>query len=311
MGAEILKISNLTKRYGKRTVVDNISLSVKPGEIYGFIGPNGAGKTTTIKIIVGLAFATAGEVRVCGYSLKQDYKKAMRNIGGIIENPELYGYLTGMQNLKLFAGLYTDIPSGRIKEVIELVGLENRINDKVHKYSLGMRQRLGIAQSLLHCPRLLILDEPTNGLDPSGIREMRELLKYLAHTQGVSVFISSHILSEMQQLCDRAAIIDRGKIVKIVELSQNGAVDDQISQPVIHTYLLRTADAPAAASLLAAKFGAVAGGAGELNIKAVEGDIPGIVSHLVQGGAQIYEIKRIASNLEDDYLAITKNSKII
>jgi ABC-2 type transport system ATP-binding protein len=209
----VLKIRNLTKRYGDRKAVDNVSLDVYAGEVFGFLGPNGAGKTTTIRMISGLANITEGEIEIGGYSIKKDFKKAVSQIGGIIENPEMYKYMSGLDNLRYYASLYKGIGKKEIWEAIRLVKMENRITEKVKKYSLGMRQRVGIAQSLLHKPKILILDEPTNGLDPAGIREMRDFLKMLAHERGYSVFISSHILSEMQLLCDRVGIVSQGRLI--------------------------------------------------------------------------------------------------
>ena len=236
-GETVLSLKNLTKRYGNRVAVDNISLDVYSGEVFGFLGPNGAGKTTTIRMIAGLASITEGEVSICGHSIKKDFKKAVSLIGGIIENPEMYKYMTGWQNLKYYASLYGDkISDEQIMNVVRLVKMENRIHEKVKRYSLGMRQRIGIAQSLLHNPRLLILDEPTNGLDPAGIREMRDFLKMLAHEYGIAIFISSHILTEMQLMCDRVAIIYKGKLVAIKTVDewtrpQNNILKIKLSVP--------------------------------------------------------------------------------
>ncbi|HHW89888.1 MAG TPA: ABC transporter ATP-binding protein [Clostridiales bacterium] len=214
-GETVLSLKNLTKRYGKRVAVDDVSLDVYSGEVFGFLGPNGAGKTTTIRMIAGLASITQGEAFICGHSIKKDFKQAVSLIGGIIENPEMYKHMTGWQNLKYYASLYGNISDEQIMNVVRLVKMENRIHEKVKRYSLGMRQRIGIAQSLLHSPRLLILDEPTNGLDPAGIHEMRDFLKMLAHEYGIAIFISSHILTEMQLMCDRVAIIYKGKLIAI------------------------------------------------------------------------------------------------
>ncbi|MDR0856412.1 MAG: ABC transporter ATP-binding protein, partial [Clostridiales bacterium] len=218
-GETVLKLEHLTKRFGERTSVNDVNLEVYSGEVFGFLGPNGAGKTTTIRMIAGLAGITAGEAYVCGRSVKTDFKGAVRNIGGIIENPEMYKYMTGWDNLRYYADLYGGISDEQIMDVVRLVKMEKRIHEKVKRYSLGMRQRVGIAQSLLHNPRLLILDEPTNGLDPAGIHEMRDFLKMLAHDFGIAVFISSHILSEMQLMCDRVGIVSLGRLlaVKTVE----------------------------------------------------------------------------------------------
>ena len=214
MGKLILKCTNLTKKIGKKQVLEDVSLYVHEGDIVGFIGPNGAGKTTTIKLVLGLQKITSGEVIINGYNLKEDFKKAIKNVGAIVESPDLYMYLSGYENLKLIANLYDNVDEKRIEEVVELVGLTNRIKDKVSRYSLGMRQRLGIAQAILHRPNVLILDEPTNGLDPEGIKEMRELLEKLAKEEGMGILISSHNLAELETFCNKACIIQNGKLIE-------------------------------------------------------------------------------------------------
>ncbi|EOR25136.1 ABC transporter ATP-binding protein [Niallia alba] len=208
-----LSVQHLTKRIGKRDIIKNISFELKSGEVFGFLGPNGAGKTTTIRMLVGLIKPTSGQIFICGYDVKKDFSKAMERLGCIVENPELYPYLTGWENLQYFARMLTNTDDKRITEVVELIGLTDRIHDKVKTYSLGMRQRLGIGQALLSRPKVLILDEPTNGLDPSGIREMRQFIRFLAKEEGLSVLVSSHLLSEIQLLCDRVSIILDGKII--------------------------------------------------------------------------------------------------
>lgn len=305
MSETVLTLTNVTKKYGERHAVDNVSLSVNSGEVFGFIGPNGAGKTTTIRLIVGLASITSGEIRVCGHSVKNDFENAIRNVGGIIENPELYGFLTGRQNLELFAGLYKEVGKERVDEVIKLVGLENRINDRMKKYSLGMRQRVGIAQSLLHSPKILILDEPTNGLDPAGIHEMRDLLKKLAHEHGVAVFISSHILSEMQLMCDRAAIIDHGKLVQVLTL-------EELNQTNTSTHSIKTDNGEKAFAILSNHFeGAEISAQGNMvSITIREENMPQAIKLLVEGGVGVYGAKTVTVDLESKFLDITKNSRI-
>lgn len=211
----VLSVSHLQKVIGKRKIIQDITFDVLAGEVFGFLGPNGAGKTTTIRMLVGLAFADAGEIVIGGYSLRQKFAEAIGQVGCIVENPELYKFLTGRENLELFARMSGNLPEGRIDEVIRFVELEHAIDDKVKTYSLGMRQRLGIAQALLHKPKLLILDEPTNGLDPAGIRELRQFIRKLAEEEGLAVFISSHLLSEIEMMCDRVAIIDKGKVISV------------------------------------------------------------------------------------------------
>lgn len=210
-----LMIKNVNKSFGKRQVLHDVSFETYTGEVFGFLGPNGAGKTTLIKLIVGLLNLEEGSISVCGHDIHKEFEAAMENIGGIVENPELYKYMTGMQNLRQYANMRKGITEERIKEVVELVGLSNRINDKVGRYSLGMRQRLGLAQSLLHKPKVLILDEPTNGLDPAGIKQLRDILKNIAHHEEVCVFVSSHLMSEMELMCDRVGIIVRGALKNV------------------------------------------------------------------------------------------------
>jgi ABC-2 type transport system ATP-binding protein len=216
----VLDVQNLTKIYKNRIAVNKVNFQIHEGEIFGFIGPNGAGKSTTIKMITGLASISSGNVYISGHSIKTNFESAIRNVGAIIEMPEMYGYMSGYNNLKYYASLYNDVDDNRIHDVAKLVGLENRLRDKVKHYSLGMKQRLGIAQAILHRPNLLILDEPTNGLDPSGIIEIRELLKKLAHEQNIAVMISSHILAEMEVICDTVAIINNGQVVEFKDMEQ-------------------------------------------------------------------------------------------
>lgn len=211
---KVLEVNNLKKTLGKREIIKNISFSIEEGEIFGFLGPNGAGKTTTIRMLVGLIHPNEGSISICGHDLKNDTEKALREVGAVVENPELYKYLSGRENLMQIARI-RNISKEDVEETIKLVGLEDRIDDKVRKYSLGMKQRLGLAASLLSKPKLLILDEPTNGLDPSGILDFREVVKKAAKEKGMSVFISSHILSEVQHLCDRVAFINDGTIKSV------------------------------------------------------------------------------------------------
>lgn len=209
-----LSVNNLKKVIGKKEIIKGITFDLKEGEVFGFLGPNGAGKTTTIRMLVGLIKPTSGTIKICGFYIQTHFPEALKNLGCIVENPELYPYLSGWNNLLHFARMLDGIGEERIIEVTELVGLKERIHDKVKTYSLGMRQRLGIAQALLGNPKVLILDEPTNGLDPAGIREMRQFIRFLAEQEGLSVLVSSHLLSEIQLLCDRVAIITRGTIIK-------------------------------------------------------------------------------------------------
>ncbi len=213
MKDEVLLLDNVTKTIKGRQIIKEISFSIKQGEVMGFLGPNGAGKSTTLRMIVGLSKPTSGKIEICGYSIAKNHVKAMSNVGCIIEGPDLYNYMSGIDNLKMLASMSRGVTERNIMDTINLVGLKNRIRDKVSTYSLGMKQRLGIAQALMHNPKLLILDEPTNGLDPSGISELRNLVKQLADEKNISVLVSSHIISEIELMCDKVTIIKNGETV--------------------------------------------------------------------------------------------------
>lgn len=228
MDKVILKVEGLSKSFKKRKIVDNVSFESKEGEILGFLGANGAGKTTTIRMITGLISVDSGTVIIDGHNIKNEFEKAMDNVGAIVEIPFLYEYMTGMENIKLFAKLYKALEEG-VQDAIKVSGLKERLNDKVKDYSLGMKQRIGLAVALMKQPKLLILDEPTNGLDPMGIKDLREFLKNLAHNKNISVVVSSHILMEMEQLCDRVVIISEGKIIctkTMEEINKESSLED-------------------------------------------------------------------------------------
>lgn len=214
----VLSVQHIKKRIGRKTIIHDVNFEVRAGEVFGFLGPNGSGKTTTIRMLVDLIKPTEGRIEVCGYDVNRRPEKALRHVGAIVENPEMYNFLTGWENLEQFARMVPGIDQNRIQEVVEIVGMTKRIHDKVKTYSLGMRQRLGIAQALLVNPKLLILDEPTNGLDPLGIKELREFIRELADS-GMAVFVSSHLLSEIQLMCDRVAIISNGKVLAVDDVS--------------------------------------------------------------------------------------------
>ena len=222
----IIEVKNINKKFGKKQVLYDVSFNIDEGEILGFIGPNGAGKTTTIKLMLGLQSITSGTVTINGYDIKKQFTKAIESVGAIVESPDLYMYLTGRQNLELIAKLYKGITKERIEEVIKITGLEKRIDDKVSKYSLGMRQRLGIGASILHNPKVLILDEPTNGLDPEGIKEVRELLVKLAKKEKMAILISSHNLSELDNFITKACIVQNGHVVSDTSVKELKRYDD-------------------------------------------------------------------------------------
>ncbi|MDQ7093420.1 ABC transporter ATP-binding protein [Desulfosporosinus sp. PR] len=238
----VLELSNVKKTIKGKEIVKGVNLTLRPSQIFGFLGPNGAGKTTTIRMIVGLIKPTSGSVTICGYSLAQNFVQAISNVGCIIESPDMYKFLTGRENLLQFAAMNKLITQQRIKDVVAMVGLHNRINDKVSTYSLGMRQRLGIAQAILARPKLLILDEPTNGLDPAGITEFRNLIRQLAYEEGMTVFVSSHLLLEVQQMCDTVSIIKQGSVIKtanVQEILQGDQIEWQLSDPAKAKALLQ------------------------------------------------------------------------
>lgn len=306
MSEVVLRVKNLVKKYGNIVAVNNVSFDVFAGEIFGFLGPNGAGKTTTLRIITGLAKPDHGNVLICGYSIKSQYEKAIVNLGGIIENPEMYKNFSGLDNLKYFASLYKDVSLDRINEVVEIVGLTGRIKDKVKTYSLGMKQRLGIAQSLLHHPKLLVLDEPTNGLDPTGVIEMRKFLKQIATKEKIGVLISSHNLPEMELMCDTIGIISNGVIEKIRAVDQLNKYNDteqiylKVNFPNYAGKLIINKFNPEKISIIK----------DSLTINLPHNKIPEITNLLVANNIAIYSISAVVKTLEDIFLE-TINKKAL
>lgn len=302
---ELLKIEGLKKVIKKKTILDGLSLSVNSGEIVGFLGPNGAGKTTTIKMIMGLFSITEGKITVCGHDVTKDYEKAIENVGGIIENPDLYKRMTGRENLEYFASMYDGVDKKSIDEVIDLVKMSARIDDKVKTYSLGMCQRVGIAQALLHKPSLLVLDEPTNGLDPIGIKEMRDILKYLAKNSDVGVFISSHLLSEMEIMCDRIYIIDNGVMIGQKDIGQlQETQEDEIFQ-----YTFVTADNQKTYAYFMELQANCEQENGGINLIMKRNQIPNIIKTLIQKDIDIFAVNQKQRTLEQDFISMTSGSK--
>jgi ABC-2 type transport system ATP-binding protein len=218
MAKAILSVIELTKSFGKRKAVDNLSFDILEGEIFGFLGPNGAGKSTAIKSMLSLIKPDKGDIEIFGRSIKKNHNSALVGVGALVERPDFYEYLSAKQNLSILAKM-DETSSDRIDEVLEIVGLGDRGNDKVKAYSQGMKQRLGIAQALLSKPKLLILDEPTNGLDPRGMKEVRDLIRKLSE-EGITILLSSHILHEVEQVCTSMAIINLGKLIKIGSVNE-------------------------------------------------------------------------------------------
>lgn len=302
---ELLKIQGLTKTIKKKKILDDISLTVNSGEIVGFLGPNGAGKTTTIKLVMGLFKMTEGEISICGHDIKTDFENAMENVGGIIENPDLYKKLTGRQNLEYFASMYRDVNKDNIDDIIGMVKMGKRIDDKVKTYSLGMCQRVGIAQALLHNPRLLILDEPTNGLDPIGIKELRDMLKFLSKEVGVGVFISSHLLSEMELMCDRIYIIDDGVIIGEKAIHEEG----ELTNEIIYEYTFETNDNVKTLGYLNSLETNCRLENGGVVVIMKRGEIPNIIRELIQQEIDIYAVNEKHRTLEQEFISMTTGTK--
>ena len=297
----ILEVNNICKSFGKKQILKNVSFSLDEGEILGFIGPNGAGKTTTIKLILGLQSIGSGSVKINGYDIEKEFVKAISNVGAIVESPDLYMYLSGRTNLNMIANYYNNISKDRINEVIKLTGLEKRIDDKVSKYSLGMRQRLGIAAALLNNPNLLILDEPTNGLDPEGIKELRSLLKKLAKVENIGILISSHNLSELESFCTDVCIIKNGEVISTDTVKS-------IKQDDTTSYLLELNKTTGIKSLLDENDEII-----DNNTIKVYRDKDGIallIKSLVEKGILIYEVKLVELTLEEAFLKKAGGNKI-
>jgi ABC-2 type transport system ATP-binding protein len=337
----VVQLRNVTKRIGSKTIVDSLSFDVHPGEVFGFLGPNGAGKTTTIRMIVGLMSMTEGEITVNNLSVKKNFEKAMTHVGAIVENPEFYKFLSGYQNLQHFARMIPGITEERLQEVISLVKLDHRIYDKVKTYSLGMRQRLGVAQAILHRPAVLILDEPTNGLDPEGIRELRDYLRQLSRDEGLAVIVSSHLLSEMELMCDRVAIIQNGKLLDVRSFkdmqTESGRTEVEFDvdrldaaaqaaagllgeQAVVRRVPAKAASfaeqadvdlAAASTANTAVAAAQQAGGTLTVSLNGGRDEIAELNLRLVGASVRVYGIRTHSKSLEDQFLEITRGNQIV
>ena len=296
----IVQLKKLSKTIKGKHLIQNLSLDLYPGQITGFLGPNGAGKTTTIRMMTGLMRPTSGEVIIEGQSLQAHYEEAISKVGVIVENPEMYKFMTGYKNLLHFARMHKNVSKARIKEVVQQVGLEKRIHEKVSTYSLGMRQRLGLAQAMLHNPKFLILDEPTNGLDPAGIREFRMYLRKIATEDNVSIFVSSHLLSEIEIMCDRVAVIQNGKLIAIRDISQQESsvfaieatplniVCNQLDRQNIYYTINQDV----------------------IEATLDKQEIPKLIESLVEKNVQIYGVQSKQVTLEEQFLEMTGGGQI-
>ncbi|WP_010271517.1 ABC transporter ATP-binding protein [Paenibacillus senegalensis] len=301
----VVELKQVSKTINGKPIIQDLSFSVKRGEVYGFLGPNGSGKTTTIRMMVGLMSITKGEIYISGHSIRHERSKALSHVGAIVENPELYGYMSGMKNLLHFARMSsTEVTRERIMEMVRLVELEDAIYDKVKTYSLGMKQRLGIAQALLHRPSILLLDEPTNGLDPSGIRQLRDYLRELARSENIAIVVSSHLLSEVELLCDRVVIIKDGRFVD----ERNLRGDEQASLQT-HPVLFETDQVEKTEEILRSHGAVQRTEQGYVTVQAAKDQIPELVNVLAAQGIRIYQIKTLSPNLEDLFLSLTKEEK--
>ncbi|HEO8422049.1 Putative ABC transporter, ATP-binding protein [Mycobacteroides abscessus subsp. abscessus] len=308
MSLNALEVKNLTKRIKGRNIVDDVSFSVEKGEIFGLLGPNGAGKTTIIRMIVSLINRTNGNVIIDNYNLDNNFSEAMSSLGAIVENPEFYKYMSGYKNLKHYARMAKEsISEERFNEVINLVGLENAIHQKVKTYSLGMRQRLGVAQALLHKPAILILDEPTNGLDPQGIREFRDYLHLLA-SQGISVLVSSHLLSEMQLMCHRFAIIEKGKLIHISKMDETVS-EEEVSLREVTFELEEPEKAVDLLTNSEVKVEIITVKGRDLVVKLGKETIPLVNKLFVENNFAVYGIYVVKATLEDRFLEITNQKR--
>ncbi len=287
----ILECKNLCKSFGKKQILRDVSFSIAEGDILAFIGPNGSGKTTTIKLILGLQRIDSGSVLINGHDITMEYVKAIEKVGSIVENPDSYMYLTGWQNLRMVANCYKHITDEQIREIVKYVGLENRINDKVSKYSLGMRQRLGIARALINKPNILILDEPTNGLDPEGIRDLRDLLKKLA-SDGMGILISSHNLAELDSFCNKVCIINSGVIVEASEVKEFKKNENRVIFVVSDTSNLEIKEAKEIKK-------------NSFVVNATPDAVAKIIKKLVKNKIDIYEVRKDELTLEEAFLKKT------
>ncbi|CAM4362380.1 ABC transporter ATP-binding protein [Saccharibacillus endophyticus] len=300
-GEPVVRFTNVVKKIGRKTIIEGLTLDVPPGQVFGFLGPNGSGKTTTIRMMTGLMKLTAGDIAVGGHSIARNFEQAITQVGAIVENPEMYSYLSGYANLRQYARMRSDVSKERIDEVVRFMGLQQRIHDKVSTYSLGMRQRLGVAQAILHRPKLLILDEPTNGLDPQGIRELRDYLRELTRREGTTVFVSSHLLSEMELMCDSVAIIQAGKLIDVRQLNA-----ESDAETLLET-IFDVEQIEEAIALLE-------GGEireGRLVVRTNREGIAEINARLVQAGIAVYGIRPQKRSLEDQFLEMTGGGQIV
>ena len=299
----VLQTDQLTRKYRQRVVVDRLSLTVERGDIFGFLGQNGAGKSTTIRMALGLVRPTSGRVSVLGHDMARQPLRALQRVGAIIEAPAFYENFSGRQNLRMLAAMSGGAERQRIEMVLEIVGLRDRANDPVKVYSHGMRQRLGIAQALLPNPEFVILDEPTDGLDPQGLQEIRVLIRRLRDEFGLTVMLSSHLLHEVEQICNRVAIIETGHLL------YQGSVGDLIAEH--HWIKLRVDRLSEAYELLSLdpELSISRNGDESLHLRITDEQIPVVNARLVQQGFSVMEISPQRESLEEVFLRLTQEAR--
>lgn len=298
MDTNIILVEDLTKKIKQQTIVDHLNFNVENGDIYGLLGPNGAGKSTTIKMILGLVSPTSGRVRICGNDISIEKNNVLDKMGAMIEAPCFYDYMTGYKNLEIYINLY-DLPKTRINEVMTLVGLEKAANKKVRQYSLGMKQRLAIARAFINDPDIVILDEPTNGLDPIGVVEIRNLIKKLSQVNKKTFIISSHNLSEIQEMCDKVAIINKGKLVA------QGEVSDLLESKY-DEYIIKVKSALEVKNILEKLMFVryIEINNNEIHVQIDKGTIGIINKELINNNIEIQSISKTERNLESFFLSV-------
>ena len=307
MEEEVLLAMGLTKQVGRKILVKDVDISIGKGEIVGLLGPNGAGKTTIIRMLTGLISRNAGTVKINSNDLDENFEGCMEDVGAIIENPEFYKYLSGWENLKQFARMSRKtITDEEIKKVVERVRLTESIQNKVKTYSLGMRQRLGIAQAIIHHPSLLILDEPLNGVDPKGMHDFRQLMREIVQ-DGTSILISSHLLSEMELLADKIIIIEEGKLTHIEDLTK---ADEKPKNSLLHITIETPEQSLLQKEVALMGLTVIAHSANSLTIEIEKNQIPAFIEHGVQKGIPFYGITPHVSTLEERFLELTKGGSL-
>ncbi|MGO1356676.1 ABC transporter ATP-binding protein [Alkalibacterium gilvum] len=293
-----IELDGVGKTINRKEIIKDLSLTINEGEVLGLLGPNGAGKTTLIRMIVGLIDITEGQISVCGHNIDKEHKEAMENVGAIVENPEMYPFFSGQKNLDYFRRMHKGVTKEKVAELVDFVNLTDRINDKVQDYSLGMKQRLGIAQALMNDPKVLILDEPTNGLDPAGMQELRRHIRMLAKEKNVTVIVSSHLLSEIELMCDRIAIIKKGELITVENVKEETKERYQfnVSHPLKAQELMET-HYDIKSQLMDDNL--------VIELPPRLDDVSEIVKVFVNNDIAIYSVEPIKHSLEDRFLHLT------